>query len=167
MTNQMNELDLPASRRYDWEKRANEIRERDEEVCQRCRNHNGNYEYYPLTMEVHHIVPGKLLPKSAARVGLNLVTVCGTCHENLEGSHVEHQLAETGREDALSILNLLKNRQRSVTSISCETGLSEDRVRVLVTQLESMNCVTNSKQDFYRAVCPATVKSIVERAQSK
>ena len=159
----MDELDIPTSRGYDWEKRANEIKERDEEVCQRCGDHNGHYEYYPLSMEVHHIVPGKYLPKSAARVDLNLVTVCGTCHRNLEGSHVERQFAETDRDEALQILNLLKDRRRSVPSIARKAELSEDRVRVLVNQLQSMNCVTNPEQEFYQAVCPARVKSTVEQ----
>lgn len=160
-----NNFDVPASRGYDWEKRSKEIKERDEGICQKCGNHNGNYEYYPLSMEVHHIVAGKYLPKSGARVDLNLVTLCGTCHGNLEGTHVERQLAETGRNDALQILNLLKDRQRRVPSISRKTELSEDRVRVLVDHLHSMNCIINSEREFYKAVCPATVKSKVERAR--
>lgn len=159
------ELDVPSSRGYYWEKRSNEIKERDDEVCQRCGDHNGNYEYYPLSMEVHHIVPGKYLPKSDARVDLNLVTVCVTCHRNLEGSHIERQLAETSREDALQILNLLKNRPQSGTSISRQVELSEEQVRVLMDHLQSMNCVTKSEREFYRTVCPATFKSTVEKEQ--
>lgn len=158
-----NDFDVPASRGYDWEKRAKEIKERDEGVCQRCGDHNGNYEYFPVSMEVHHIVPGKYLPKSDARVGLNLVTVCSTCHGRLEGSHVERQLAETGRDNALQILNLLKSRRQNMSSVSRKVEFSEDSVRILVDQLKSMNCVTNPEQEFYEAICPATFKSVVEK----
>lgn len=160
------ELDVPSSRGYDWEKRANEIKKRDDEICQRCGDHNEHYEYYPVTLEVHHIVAGKYLPKSMARVDLNLVTVCVTCHRKLEGAHVERQLAETGRDDALRILNLLKNRRKTVASVSRETELSKDRVRVLMDQLQSINCVTTPEHEFYEAVCPATLKSSVEKEQS-
>ena len=52
-------FDVPEDRGSDWTKRSKEVRKRDNNVCQRCGNHNGNYEYDPLSMEVHHIVPGK------------------------------------------------------------------------------------------------------------
>lgn len=157
-------FDAPKSREYDWKKRSNEIKERDDYICQRCGRHNGNYEHHPLSMETHHIVPGKYLPKADARVGLNLVTVCGTCHSWLEGAHVGYQLAETGRDEALRVLTSLEGRGHSVRSISRELELSEKRVQSVLSQLERMNCVTSVGNARYRRVCPATAKSAAERA---
>ena len=39
------EFDVPEARGSDWTKRATEVRKRDNNVCQRCGDHNGNYEY--------------------------------------------------------------------------------------------------------------------------
>ncbi|ELY63488.1 HNH endonuclease [Natrinema versiforme] len=159
------EFDVPASRSYDWEKRATEIKERDNYVCQRCGNHNGNYENYPLTMEAHHLVPGKYLSKPDARVELNLIAVCESCHGYLEGSHIEWQLNEIGRDDALQILSVLKERSLSPYLLSQKLETSEDCVRSLVSQLERMNCVTAQGGGRYRTVCPATAKSTADRVR--
>ncbi|WP_339104218.1 HNH endonuclease [Haloterrigena salinisoli] len=159
------EFDAPASRSSDWKNRATEIKERDNYVCQRCGDHNGNHEQSPLSLETHHIVPGKYLPKSDARVGLNLVTVCESCHGFLEGSHVEWQLAEIGRDDALQILTVLKERRLTPHHLSRKLDISEDRIRSLVSLLERMNCLTTQGDGRYRTVCPATSKSRVRKAR--
>jgi len=158
------EFDVPASRSYDWEKRATAIKERDNYVCQRCGDHNGNYEQYPLAMEAHHLVPGKYLPKPAARVELNLIAVCESCHGSLEGSHVEWQLAEIGRDEALQLLQLLKEQELTPHHLSRKLDLSEDRIRSIISQLERMNCVIPQGDGRYRTVCPARAKSLADRA---
>lgn len=158
-------FDAPAARGYDWEKRSNEIKKRDNNVCQRCGDHNGNYEHHPLVMETHHLVPGKFLPKADARVDLNLVTVCGSCHGRLEGSHIERQFAETDRNEALRVLRILKERERSPYSLSRELELSDERIRSIISQLDRMNCLTDRGSVRYRATCPATAQSVVERTK--
>lgn len=148
-------------------KRANQITERDGNTCQRCGDHNGNYDDFPLAMNAHHIVPGKHLSKSDARVDLNLVTLCGTCHANLEGVHVEQQLAEIGQHDGLRILEFLKGQQQSIHWISRELKLPENRVESLVDQLQSMNCVRNIRGQADRAICPAVSNSAAKKYEAK
>ena len=159
------EFDDPTKRGYGWTKRSKKVKERDQNICQRCGDHNGNYEYHPLVMETHHIVPGKYLPKADARVDLNLVTVCGTCHSHIEGAHVERQFKETGRDNALTILRMLKEKEHSLRFLCRTLDLSDEVVRTTMSQLEQMNCVTNIGSARYQATCPATAKSAAERAR--
>ncbi|WP_232833736.1 hypothetical protein [Saliphagus sp. LR7] len=107
-------------------------------------------------MNTHHIVSGKYLPKEDARIDLNLVTLCSTCHGRLEGAHIERQLAETGRDDALGIVEFLKGRRRNVHGIARELDLPEERVESLVDHLERMCCIGHIQGRVYRAICPAT-----------
>ncbi|MDG5761534.1 HNH endonuclease [Natronococcus sp. A-GB1] len=160
-------FDVPKARGSDWTKRATEVRTRDNNVCQRCGDHNGNYEYYPLSMAVHHIVPGKYLPKADARLDLNLVTGYGTCHTRLEGAHVERQFAETDRHEALRVLRVLKERGQTVYALERELEIPEERLRSLVSQLERMNCLQTRENVWYRAVCPGAAWSALEKLQSE
>ncbi|MDG5820194.1 HNH endonuclease [Natronococcus sp. A-GB7] len=161
------EFDVPEERGSDWTKRATEVRKRDNSVCQRCGNHNGNDEYYPLSMAAHHIVPGKYLPKADARLDLNLVTVCGTCHNRLEGAHVERQFAKTDRDEALRVLRVLKEGGQTVYTLERELDLPEERLRSLVSQLERMNCLRTRENVRYRAACPGTAWSALEKLRSE
>ena len=159
------EFDDPTKRGYGWTKRSKKVKKRDQNICQRCGDHNGNYEYHPLVMETHHIVPGKYLPKADARVDLNLVTVCGTCHSHLEGAPVEHQFKEIGRDNALTILRTLKEQEYSLHFLCRNLDLSDEQIQTIVPQLEQMNCITSRGSARYRATCPATSKSAAERAR--
>ncbi|MFD1562801.1 HNH endonuclease [Haloarchaeobius amylolyticus] len=159
------EFDDPTTRGYEWTKRSKEIKKRDNKVCQRCGDHNGNYEYHPLVMETHHIVSGKYLPKADARVDLNLVTVCGTCHSHLERAPVEQQFKEIGRDNALTILRTLKEQEYSLHFLCRNLDLSDEQIQTIVPQLEQMNCITSRGSARYRATCPATSKSAAERAR--
>ena len=84
---------------------------------------------------------GKYLPKTDARLDLNLITGCGTCHTRLEGAHVERQFAETDRHEALRVLRVLKEGGQTVYALERELDLPEERLRSLVSQLERMNCL--------------------------
>jgi ferredoxin len=165
MSREQDSIDVPRERGGDWGKRAKEVRQRDNNVCQRCGNHNRNDEYDPLSMEVHHIVPGKFLPKADARLDLNLVTLCGSCHSRLEGAHVERQFAETDRDDALHILQALKEREQSLHSLARDVGLSKERLRPLVSQLERLNCLQTCGRARYRATCPGAAWSAAEKVR--
>ncbi|WP_425607717.1 HNH endonuclease [Natrononativus amylolyticus] len=161
------EFDDASSRGYGWRKRANQINERDDDVCQRCGDCNENYDHFPLAMSTHHIVPGKYLPKSDARVDLNLVTLCRTCHGSLEGVHVERQLAAIGRDDTLQVLEFLKGRRRNIRRVSKELDIPKERVESLIHQLECMNLVYSPGGQTYRAYCPAVSASLVQQYEAK
>ena len=121
----------------------------------------------PLSTEVHHIVPGKYLPKADARLDLNLVMVCGNCHNHFEGAHVGRQFAETDRNEALRVLRALKESEQTLYALEREIDLPEERLRSLVSQLERMNCLRTRENIWYRAACPGVAWSAVEKLRSE
>lgn len=63
-------------------------------------------------MAVHYIVPGKYLPKSNARLNLDLVTVCETCHGYLEDFMLDTSWLRSAVEfDATGVANGMTVRQ--------------------------------------------------------
>jgi len=102
-----NELDVPSTRGYDWDRRAREIKQSRGKVCEHCGDHNGNYEYYPLGFDVHHIVKGRHLPKRAARSEINLTVVCSNCHSRLEDEPANLQFRATGHTEMAQTLEVL------------------------------------------------------------
>ena len=103
----------------------------------------------PLSTEVHHIVPGKCLPNADARLDLDLVTVCGNCHNHFEGAHAERRFAETDRNEALRVPRALKQSEQTLYA------------------LESMNCLRTRENIWYRAACPGVAWSAVEKLRSE
>ncbi len=155
--------DAPASRSL-TEKSTQLGKERDKYVCQRCGDHNGNYEQSPPSLETPSYRSRKVSTKVRCPLGLNLVTVCEPCHGFLEGAHVEWQLAEIGRDDALRILTVLKEWRLTSHLFSRKLDISENCVRSLVSLLEWMSCLTTQGDGWYQTVCPATSKSRVGKA---
>lgn len=136
------ENDVPRYRGHEWTKRSKEILERDGRKCQRCgdwNNGEGNY----VALEVHHIVPGKQLPKEDARIDLNLITVCSSCHGWLEqqGVFVPEQFKEVGREDVATILEELADANATISDLCDSVGASEDHLNDLLDDLRRLKLV--------------------------
>lgn len=100
-------LDLPCCRGHDWRKRSREVKKQRGKECERCGEHNGKYEHYPIQLHTHHIVKGKHLPLSVARIDANLVVVCERCHGRMEGEPAAKQYEWTGYVDLADTLYLL------------------------------------------------------------
>ncbi|MFC6720907.1 HNH endonuclease [Natrialbaceae archaeon GCM10025810] len=140
------EYDVPLYRGHDWTKRRNEILERDGEKCQRCgdwNNGEGNY----VDLQAHHIVPGKKLPKDDARIDLNLITVCSSCHGWLEkqGVHTPTQFEEVGREDVSAILEELTENSATASDLCEVSGLSGSDLDDLLNDLRRLNLVEDAE----------------------
>ena len=67
-----------------WRKKAEEIRERDKNLCQVCLKHN-IFNYKDLS--VHHIIP---ISENQALMleNSNLITVCERCHKDCESGKI-------------------------------------------------------------------------------
>lgn len=144
------EKDVPQYRGTDWAKRRDEILDRDEEVCQRCGDYNGEGRDY-VDLEVHHIVKGKHLPITDSRIDLNLVTVCSECHGWLEsqGVTVEDQFRAVGRQDVADALSLLKESECTPAAVNDGIGLDTACSRDLLENFVRLKLAQQSGSDQY------------------
>lgn len=107
MTSNTERLDRPANRGYDWQKRSREIKEKRGKKCERCGDHNENYEYYPVALQTHHVVKGRHLPIANSRCAVNLVVVCRQCHGHMEAEPAANQYRQCGYLAMANTLELL------------------------------------------------------------
>ena len=81
----------------DWKSKAEEIRQRDKQLCQMClKNNIFNYKQ----IEIHHIIPLSIDWQKRLD-NYNLIALCNTCH----------RLAETNKIDKELLLRIAKGNQ--------------------------------------------------------
>ena len=78
---------------YEWQKKREEIKQRDRYVCQLCiRGLQGTRKRYEHeSLSVHHIIPLEENPENAMDDN-NLITLCDMHHELAELGKIERKL---------------------------------------------------------------------------
>jgi len=76
-----------------WEKKREEVIERDEQVCRICGcSREEHIDEHGFDLHVHHIVPKRKFDNDIdAHSSDNLATVCVGCHYELEGASISEQ----------------------------------------------------------------------------
>jgi len=144
----MNELDAADNRGYDWRKRSREIKQRDEDTCQRCGKQKYEDGRYNTGIVTHHIVPGRELPKCDARCDLNLVTVCTNCHEAIEGKPAKTQFLQCERPSAGIALDMLSEGRCTAEYIADSLDVPTIYIKKRLAELKRLGLV----HDVYRGL---------------
>lgn len=119
----MTELDLPGERGYDWQKLSERVKREADYVCQCCGRPRKSDEWGYIGLVTHHIVKGRHLPKTDARLWVNLVAVCDSCHGRLEGNPYPSQFREVGRELTANVLEMLNEGRVTPGYVSNQLGV--------------------------------------------
>lgn len=91
-----------------FEQIALAVRNRDAGRCQRCEQPEGDER-----LSVHHLVPDTKVPEGLdAHLPVNLVTLCRSCHAEMEAKTIEGQLRKLQIETQADLLLTEQERER-------------------------------------------------------
>lgn len=138
----MTDVDNPQDRGSGWQARRRQIIKRDENTCRQCGDSPDRYEkYIPIGIEVHHIVKGRDLPKTRARMDCNLVSLCSRCHNVIERRSPEEQFMLVGEEELADTLVLLKEGRVTIGYVCDAVGMGLMEGCFVLHKLELLDLV--------------------------
>lgn len=161
--------DKPENRGRQWETRAEEIKDRDDHTCQSC----GARIAAPHT---HHIIKGRHLPVGNARVWSNLVTVCRSCHNDLEGLPPVVQFRRIAQQggtrastssDIADVIEALQTGWRRKKELRETLNISKSHLDAILSNLVPMGSVIKNDQSQYRAPIAEVQRAEREFAERK
>ncbi|PHQ44029.1 hypothetical protein Z052_00925 [Halorubrum sp. C191] len=122
-----------------FEEIALSVRNRDAGRCRRCEESEGE-----VRLSVHHLVPDSRVPDSYdAHLPVNLVSLCRSCHSELESRSLDSQLRILDLADREELM-LSEAERNALNTRLTEVGPDELTVKG-ISKVESMEFL---EQDF-------------------